>query len=54
MDRPPGGSREEVNSGGSSGSTERPSSKKFYFGIILTMLNKINKQGLVQLIANDL
>ena len=43
MDRPPGGSRGGVNlgGGGSSGSTDNPTSKKIPF---LTILNKISKK----------
>ena len=40
-----GGSREGVNLGGSSGSTENPTSKKFHFCIIQTMLNTISQKN---------
>ena len=47
MDRPPGGpGGGGVNLGGSSGSTDNPTSKKFHFCIIQTILNKISKKNL--------
>ena len=44
MDQPPGGNQ-GVNLGGSSGSTDNPTSKKFHFCIIQIILNKNSKKN---------